>query len=156
MSAKFSCVLLNIVLPALRRCRRWGWQRTKEKLHEKVLSLFSVVFLCLVKCARRGSRPKENCLTFRVLAHFSVSHSFLSHGVLSPWSVDSSVLPRTRRHTPPSSLQSYNPGQNVWDKVPFSRIAAIFARSPPPPPPPLAPHSSLSLRTTLHGGRGGR
>ena len=30
----------------------------------------------------------------------------------------------------------YNPGQNVWDKVPFSRIAAIFARSPLPPPPP--------------------
>ena len=28
---------------------------------------------------------------------------------------------------------SYNPGQNVWDKVPFSRIAAIFARSPLPP-----------------------
>ena len=26
-----------------------------------------------------------------------------------------------------------NPGQNVWDKVPFSRIAAIFARSPLPP-----------------------
>ena len=31
---------------------------------------------------------------------------------------------------------SYNPGQNVWDKVLFSRIAAIFARSPLPPPPP--------------------
>ena len=29
-------------------------------------------------------------------------------------------------------LASYNPGQNVWDKVPFSRIAAILARSPPP------------------------
>ena len=31
---------------------------------------------------------------------------------------------------------SCNPGQNVWDTVPFSRIAAIFARSPLPPPPP--------------------
>ena len=30
-------------------------------------------------------------------------------------------------------LRGYNPGQNVWDKVPFSRIAAIFARSPLPP-----------------------
>ena len=26
-----------------------------------------------------------------------------------------------------------NPGQNVWDKVSFSRIAAAFARSPLPP-----------------------
>ena len=33
-------------------------------------------------------------------------------------------------------VRNYNPGQNVWDKVPFSRIAAIFARSPLPPPPP--------------------
>ena len=28
-----------------------------------------------------------------------------------------------------------NPGQNVWYKVPFSRIDAVFARSPLPPPP---------------------
>ena len=28
---------------------------------------------------------------------------------------------------------NYNHGQNVWDKVSFSRIAAVFARSPLPP-----------------------
>ena len=49
-----------------------------------------------------------------------------------------------------------NPGQNVWDKVPFSRIAAIFARSPLPPDAMLDNSSaSLYLRTTLYGGRGG-
>ena len=32
-----------------------------------------------------------------------------------------------------SNTCNYNPGQNVWDKVLFSRIAAIFARSPLPP-----------------------
>ena len=37
-----------------------------------------------------------------------------------------------------------NPGQNVWDKVSFSRIAAVFARSPPPPPPPDAMLDDLS------------
>ena len=48
-----------------------------------------------------------------------------------------------------------NPGRNVWDKVPFSRIAAIFARSPFSPDAMLDDSSaSLSLRTTLHGGRG--
>ena len=62
-------------------------------------------------------------------------------------------------------LPTYNPGQNVWDKVPFSRIAAIFARSPLHTPTPPLPHppdamlddssASLPLRTTLHGGRGG-
>ena len=30
-------------------------------------------------------------------------------------------------------ISNYNPGQNVWDKVSFSRIAAVFARSPLPP-----------------------
>ena len=34
---------------------------------------------------------------------------------------------------PDKNIKTYNPGQNVWDKVPFSRIAAIFARSPLPP-----------------------
>ena len=47
-----------------------------------------------------------------------------------------------------------NPGQNVWDKVPFSRIAAIFACSPPPHAMLDDSSESFSLRTTLHGGRG--
>ena len=51
------------------------------------------------------------------------------------------------------SFGYYNPGQNVWDTVPFSRIPAMFARSPLPPDAMLDDSSaSLSLRTTLHGG----
>ena len=43
----------------------------------------------------------------------------------------------------------------MWDKVPFSRIAAIFAPSPFSLDAMLDDSSaSLSLRTTLHGGRG--
>ena len=57
---------------------------------------------------------------------------------------------RTRQFLP-----TYNPGQNVWDAVPFSRIAAIFTRSPLPPDAMLDNSSaSLSLWKHCMGGRG--
>ena len=55
-----------------------------------------------------------------------------------------------------ASYKNCNPGQNVWDTLPFMPNSCNIRSLPPFPYAMLDDSSaSLSVRTTLHGGRGG-